>query len=123
ELGTNLVDGLRREVEIGVVGDRDVDVDAGPHPCLVARYGDLPIRNGVHRPVEVAQHRPTQAEVLYHPGDPGDAHHVPLVVLVLEHHEDPRQPVADQRLGPESNGDAHDSQACDGRTDVDLEAG
>ena len=32
-------------------------------------------------------------------------------------------PVADQRLGPESDGDAHDSEARDGRTDVDVEAG
>ena len=77
----------------------------------------------MHRSVEVAQHRPTQAEVLDHTGDPGDAHHVALVVLVLEHHEDARQPVADQRLGPESDGDAHDSEARDGRTDVDVEAG
>src|SRR5205085_2655239 len=110
-------------VEIRVVGDRDVQVDPGPNPGQVARHGDLSVRNGVDRAIEVAQQGAPQAEILHDPLDARDAHDVALVVLVFEDHEDPGQPVANQGLGAESNGNAHDAEPRDGRTDVDVESG
>ena len=72
-------------------------------------------------PVEVAQRRPPQAEVLDRAADAGDRHHVALAVLVLDQDQGAVQIVADEALGAEPDGDPDNAQAGDRRSDVEIE--
>ena len=121
EPGANLVDDRGRALSVGVVGDRDVEVDPRPDARVVRRHRDLPVRHAVHRAVEVAERRAAQAEVLDGAVDPGDADHVPGAELVLQDDEDAGQPVLDEGLRPEPHGDPDHAEARHRRTDVEPE--
>src|SRR5947199_404534 len=80
----DVVDDLRRLVDVGAVGDRDVLIDSGPDPGQVARDGDLAVGDGVDHAIEVSQGGASKAEVLDRPGDTGHADDVALAELVLD---------------------------------------
>ena len=69
----------------------------------VRGHDDLAVRHVVHRPVGIAQHRPSRAEVLDYALHPGNADVLTGVVLVLGHDEDAGKPVLDRRLGAEAD--------------------
>src|SRR4029079_3812240 len=72
--------------------------------------------------IEVAQRRPPQAEVLDRAGDSGDPDHVTLAELVLDEDQGAVEVVADELLGAEADGDAHDAEPGNRRPDVEVEA-
>ena len=125
--------GIGLEVQADTVNDHagavgiglGVDADLHRHRSLHARDvrgdDDLPVRDGMDRAVRVLQRGAPQAEVVDHAFDPGDAHHVALAVLVLEHDEDAGKPVAHEGLRTEADGDPDDAETGHGRPDVDPE--
>ena len=74
-------------------------------------------------PSSVAQGGPSQAEVLDHALDAGDSHQVARVVLVLDHDEDARQPVARPGSARQNRRRSRHAEAGNGRTDVDRRTG
>ena len=119
----DLVDDLGRHVDVGAVGDGHVLVDARPDPGQVGGDLDLAVGHRVDDPVEVAQRRPAEREVLDRAGDAGDADDVALGELVLDEDQGAVEVVADEALGAEADRDADDPEPGDGRPDVEARAG
>ena len=71
--------------------------------------------------MQVAQRGDAQAHVLDGALGLAEVHPVADAVLVLEEHEQSGQEVADEGLGAEAEGDAHDPRGGDERRDVDAE--
>src|SRR6185369_7870958 len=116
-----LLDDLDRLVDVRSEGDRDVLVDPGPRPRPVRRDLDLAVRDGMDDPVEIAERRPAEAEVLDRSADPRDRDDIALAVLVLDEDQGPVQVVPDEALGAEPDGDPDDAEPGHGGTDVEIE--
>ena len=128
ELGRRRLRRVRRSritsvavLEVGVVGDCDVDERARPLLRLVPDPHDRAVRDVPHHAVEVTQPRRAQAHALDRAGGDADVDHVADAVLVLEQHEEPGEEVADQRLRAEPERDAGDPGTREQRREVHSE--
>src|SRR4029453_4081483 len=115
------LDGPGGVVEVGRVGDLDVDQRPGPALGAVADPADLPVGDVPQGAVDVAQPGGAQPDPFDGAGGRAGVDHVPDAVLVLHEHEDAGDEVADQVLGAEPDGDADDPGPGDQRPQVEAE--
>ena len=111
----------RVALEVGVVGDDDVEHGDRPQLRAVADPPDLAVRDVPHRAVLAAQHRRAQRDPLDRAGRHAEVDDVADAVLVLDQHEQAGDAVLDEVLGAEAEGDAGDAGAGDQRGQVDAE--
>ena len=83
-----LLEELLHPVEVGLVGDRDVEHRAGPVLALVADAEDLAVADVPDRAVDVPESGDAQADRLDGAGGLAEVDRVADAVLVLEDHED-----------------------------------
>src|SRR5215218_1707389 len=115
------LDGSGGVVEVGGVGDLDVDQGPGPALGAVADPADLAVGDVPEGAVDVPQPGGAQPNALDGAGGRAGVDHVADPVLVLHQHEDPGDEVADQVLGAEADGHAHDPGPGDQRSQVEAD--
>ena len=119
EVVGDLLDGAGGVVEVGRVGDLDVDQGPGPALGAVADAADLAVGDVPEGAVDVPQAGGAQADALDGAGGRAGVDHVADPVLVLHQHEDAGDEVADQVLGAEPDGDPDDPGPGDQRAEVE----
>src|SRR5215211_6327699 len=115
------LDGPGGVVQVGRVGDLDVDQRPGPALGAVADPADLPVGDVPQGAADVAQPGGAQPDPFHGAGGRAGVDHVPDPVLVLHEHEDAGDEVADQVLGAEPDGHPDDPGPGDQRAEVEAD--
>jgi hypothetical protein len=122
DLAGDALDDRLGVVEVGAVGDLDVQQRARPVLAHVAHAADVAVGHVPDGAVDAAQPRGAQADGLDGAGRGGvEVDDVADAELVLDEDEDARQEVLDQRLGAEAQRDADDAGAGQQGRQVDAE--
>src|SRR5699024_3702593 len=110
-------------VDVGAVGDRDLQEGDAEVLAVVAHTQDVAVAAVPDRPVQVPQRGDAEPDVLDRALGLAQVHPVADAVLVLEQHEQSGQEVPDERLGTEAEGHADDAGGGDEGRHVDPEDG